>query len=115
LKTEDCPLDDVCKTLAAFLQYREIAPYFRQQPGRMAWNEQELVDEGGRLFRVDRLVADPEEITVIDYKTGSEEGAEEQHLPQMRNYLRIVRGLYPGRRVSGILAYVDLLKVRRTS
>ncbi len=115
LKSEYCSLDDVCKTLVVFLRHREIAPYFLQQPGRMAWNEQEFVDEGGRLFRVDRLVADTEEIMVIDYKTGSEEGAEERHLPQMRNYLRIVRGLYPGRRVSGIVAYVDLLKVRRTS
>jgi hypothetical protein len=60
-------------------------------------------------------VVDPEEITVIDYKTGSGEGAEERDLPQMRNYLRIVSGLYPRRRVSGVIAYVDLLKVRRTS
>jgi len=115
LKSENLPLEGVCQTLAIFLRHQAIAPYFRQQPGRVAWNEQELVDERGRLFRVDRLVADPQEITVIDYKTGSEEGAEERHLPQMRNYLRIVRGLYPGRRVSGIVAYVDLLKVRKIS
>ncbi len=115
LKSEDFLLDDVCNTLAIFLRHREIAPYFQQQPDRTAWNEQELVDEGGRLFRVDRLVADPEDITVIDYKTGGEESAEERHIPQMRNYLRIVRGVYPGRRVSGIVAYVDLLKVRRIS
>jgi RecB family exonuclease len=107
------PLDEVRKTLAGFLGQPEIVVYFSVQPGRLAWNEKELVDEGGRLFRIDRLVADPKEITVIDYKTGGQEDAEEYHLPQMRNYLHIVRGIYPDHVVSGIIAYVDQQKLRR--
>jgi ATP-dependent exoDNAse (exonuclease V) beta subunit len=115
LYTMEYPLDAVCKTLASFLSHSEVAAYFFQKPDRKVWNEQELVDEGGRLFRIDRLVVDPKETTVIDYKTGGQEDAEEYHLPQMRNYLHIVRGIYSDRSVSGIIAYVDQQKLRRIS
>ncbi len=115
LYTREYPLDAVCKTLASFLSHSEVATYLFQKPDRKVWNEQELVDEGGRLFRIDRLVVDPKEITVIDYKTGGQEDPEEYHLPQMRNYLHIVRGIYSDRSVSGIIAYVDQQKLRRIS
>ena len=113
LQTSEYQLDEVRKTLASFLSQPEIAAYFSQKPDRNVWNEKDLVDEGGRLFRIDRLVDDLKEITVMDYKTGGQENAEEYHLPQMRNYLHIVRGIYPDRSVAGIIAYVDQQKLRR--
>jgi len=109
------PLDEVRKTLVAFVMQSEIAAFFSQKAGRIVCNEKEFVDEGGRLFRIDRLVADPKVITVIDYKTGGQEDAEEYHLPQMRNYLYIVRALYPTHAVSGIIAYIDQQKLRGIS
>jgi ATP-dependent helicase/nuclease subunit A len=109
------PPDEVRKAVIAFLGEPGIESYFTPKPGRMVWTEKELVDEGGRLFRIDRMVVDLEQITVIDYKTGGQEDSEEQHVPQMRNYLHIVRGIYTDRLVSGIIAYVDQQKLRKIS
>jgi ATP-dependent exoDNAse (exonuclease V) beta subunit len=48
---------------------------------------------------------------VIDYKTGGEKKAEEKYFSQLRNYIRILKDLYPGRKVEGMIAYVDLKEV----
>jgi ATP-dependent exoDNAse (exonuclease V) beta subunit len=88
-----------------------LARYFAPAPGRTILTEQEYCDAGGRLFRMDRVVADGECVTVIDYKTGS--GVEEEHLREIEGYARILEGAYPGRRVEAILAYLDRRELRR--
>ena len=77
--------------------------------------EQEIADDEGHLFRVDRIIIDPDKVTIIEYKTGSDEEGEGKHLFQMRNYLRIVGDFYPGRPVEGIIGYVDLKRTRLVS
>jgi ATP-dependent exoDNAse (exonuclease V) beta subunit len=52
-------------------------------------------------------------IMVMDYKTGFEKKAEEKYSSQLKNYIRILRDLYPGREVEGMIAYVDLKEVVR--
>ena len=73
------------------------------------------MDSEGRLFRVDRIVVDPDKVVVIEYKTGGDRETEGKHLAQMRNYLRIAGDLYPGRPTEGIIGYVDLKKTRLVS
>jgi|WetSurMetagenome_2_1015567.scaffolds.fasta_scaffold00868_7 ATP-dependent helicase/nuclease subunit A len=108
-------LDDVNAALESFLAQPDIAEYFSTKQGRTVWSEKEVVDSTGRLFRIDRLVIDPDKITIMDFKTGGEEDDEGRHLPQMKNYMQIVRGIYPSHVVSGVIAYVDQLKLRRIS
>jgi ATP-dependent helicase/nuclease subunit A len=91
----------------------ETAGYFREAEGRVLKREQEYADSSGRLFRMDRVIIDPDGITVIDYKTGKEKGALEKHRSQMRNYMRILAEVYPGKTVSGIIAFVDLGEVEK--
>ncbi len=78
-------------------------------------------DASGRAFRLDRVVVDPDAVHVIDYKTGAEEAGEgrddairsrlaESDRAQVREYIRVVRDVFPGRPVRGILAYVDRRK-----
>ncbi|MGD0228930.1 MAG: UvrD-helicase domain-containing protein [Syntrophorhabdales bacterium] len=101
------------RTIADFLEDDAIAPLYGERPGRVVMVEQELADSEGRLFRVDRLVVDPDRVVVVEYKTGREAENEARHLAQMTTYLRIVGELYRGRRVEGLIAYVDLLRMRR--
>jgi ATP-dependent helicase/nuclease subunit A len=111
----DLQLDEVRRTVISFLRRSEICAYFLELPERMVWNEKEIADETGRLYRLDRIVADSDRITVIDYKTGSEQEAEESHIPQMRNYMKILRSVYPDHLVTGIIAYIDFGKQERVS
>jgi len=49
------------------------------------WNEKELVDKEGRIFRIDRLVMKDNCYFIIDFKTGEKEP---KHKYQVRDYLK---------------------------
>ncbi len=98
-----------------FCKGEPIAGFYERRPGRVVMQEQELADSRGRLFRVDRVVVDPERVTVIEFKTGREGVDGEKHAAQMANYLRIMGEVYKGRRIEGIIAYVDAKVVRRVN
>jgi ATP-dependent exoDNAse (exonuclease V) beta subunit len=111
--------DDVLKELVAlvidFLRSPPVSEYYERRIGRKVFAEREIADSNGRLFRVDRIIIDPDRVFIIEYKTGGERESEGQHLAQMRNYLRIAGDLYPDRSVEGIIGYVDLKKTRYVS
>ena len=106
-------VDELAKPAMAFLRSPPISEYHTRKPGRRVWMEQEVADSEGRLFRIDRIVVDPDRVFVIEYKSGSDRANEKSHFLQMRNYLRLVRELYTGRPVEGIIGYVDLKKMTR--
>lgn len=90
----------------------ELQSYFIEKEGRTVLTEQSVVSSDGKMHRVDRLVVDPQCVTVIDYKTGSES---EDHHEQVREYMNLIRQLYPDRDVQGLLAYIDQQVVRKVS
>jgi ATP-dependent exoDNAse (exonuclease V) beta subunit len=107
----DYSIDPVKRDILDFLHTREIRPYFVPKPGRVIGREQEFSDREGNLLRMDRVIMDEDRITVIDYKTGAEKKAEEKYSSQLKNYMRILKDLYRGREVEGMIAYVDLKEV----
>jgi ATP-dependent exoDNAse (exonuclease V) beta subunit len=109
----DTPIDVMKKELLEFLFHNEIRPYFLPQSGRVIRREQDFSDPEGNLLRMDRVIIDENRITVMDYKTGSEKKGEERHRLQLKNYMRILRDLYPDKEVKGMVAYVDLKEVVR--
>jgi len=60
---------------------------------------------------MDRIVVDPDRVTVIDFKTGEEQPQE--HEEQVQGYVRILSALHPRLPVTGMIAYVDLGTMRR--
>jgi ATP-dependent exoDNAse (exonuclease V) beta subunit len=50
---------------------------------------------------------------VIDYKTGTDREAAKDYISQIRNYMRILKEIYPGKNIEGIIAYVDLKEITR--
>ncbi len=92
--------------LLSFLSLEEIRLLFIPREGRTVRTEQEFLSRSGALYRMDRLVIDPSEVTVIDFKTGGE-GGEEVYREQIRNYIAILRDIFPGCPVRGAIAYID--------
>jgi ATP-dependent exoDNAse (exonuclease V) beta subunit len=89
---------------------------------RHGLREQDILDEAGRMHRVDLLVdplADPARreadkigdaaLYALDYKTGQEY---DEHTRQIRRYMRLA-ALATERRVCGILVYLDLQRLVR--
>lgn len=105
--------DEIKTSLPAFLTHNKIAEYFKRRPGRKVMREQEFSDGEGGLYRMDRVVIDADKITVMDFKTGSDNESSEKYETQMKTYIKLLRDIYSDKRIEGIIAYVDLTEIRR--
>jgi ATP-dependent exoDNAse (exonuclease V) beta subunit len=109
----DYSVETTKKDLLEFLRHEEITPYFHAMPGKVIEREQEFSDSRGNLFRMDRVVFEEDRISVIDYKTGTDREAEKEYISQLRNYIRILKEVYPSRNIEGSIAYVDLKEIKK--
>jgi ATP-dependent exoDNAse (exonuclease V) beta subunit len=112
LKT-DFPLEVMRKSLLEFLNHEKVSRYFQAIPGRVIKKEQEFSDSRGNLFRMDRVIFEEDQISVMDYKTGADRKAEKEYISQLRNYIRILKEIYPGKKVEGVITYVDSKEIIR--
>ncbi|OGP92260.1 MAG: hypothetical protein A2157_19585 [Deltaproteobacteria bacterium RBG_16_47_11] len=112
LKT-DYPIGTIKKNLVEFLNHEEVKPYFQAIPGRVIKREQDFSDPRGNLFRMDRVIFEEDQVTVIDYKTGADKEAEKEYISQLKNYIRILEEIYPDKKVEGGIAYVDLKEIKK--
>jgi ATP-dependent exoDNAse (exonuclease V) beta subunit len=97
---------DVKERLLPFLSSPDVAPWFVPHPGRRVVCEVDVASASGDLFRIDRLIVDPERVIVVDYKTGGGE-MERAYREQVQGYLSLCAGLYPDRPRIGYIAYID--------
>lgn len=96
--------------LISFLETPAVKTFFAMQPGRKVFREKEIADAGGRLFRMDRIIIDPDNICVADFKTGND-AQNEEYTIQVRRYMTMVKEIFPVTMITGALLYVDLRKV----
>ncbi|MDD8021022.1 MAG: UvrD-helicase domain-containing protein [Acidobacteriota bacterium] len=101
--------EEATRCLLQFLMRPEVAEFFRQKPGREVRTEAEMVNRRGELYRSDRLLIEPEIISIVDFKTGQfpDEAIRKGHAEQVKNYKAILEEIYPGRKVRGWLLYID--------
>jgi ATP-dependent helicase/nuclease subunit A len=107
----DYPMETTKKDLLEFLSHEEIRPYFQAKPGRVIKKEQDFSDPQGNLLRMDRVIFEEDRVSVIDYKTGTDREAEKEYISQLKNYIRILKGLYADKNIEGVIAYVDLKEI----
>ncbi|HPB59943.1 MAG TPA: UvrD-helicase domain-containing protein [Candidatus Saccharicenans sp.] len=101
--------EEARKSVLQFLKQPEVAEFFRRRPGREVRTEVEMVNRRGELYRTDRLLIEPKGISIIDFKTGQfpDEAVKKGHTEQVKNYKTILEEIYPGRKISGWLLYID--------
>ena len=87
-----------------------MKPFFSVSDGEVH-TEFEVVNRQGHLKRIDRLIVDNAEVRIVDYKSSADPGAAQQD--QIREYVSIVKTLYPGRKVRGFLVYLDTLTIEQ--
>lgn len=105
---EDYPENELHSLILDLINNSQISGYFLKKEGRVIKTECEFSDSEGNLFRMDRVIMDSHKITVIDYKTGEDKKAEPAHKTQMKNYMKILKQIWPDKDIEGIIAYVDL-------
>jgi ATP-dependent exoDNAse (exonuclease V) beta subunit len=102
---------DAEEALYRFLSQPDVLSLFERREGRTVLREQEVADASGALYRIDRVILDPDGIVVVDFKTGGER--EDRHYrEQVLRYQALLRDSVPGRPVRGVLAYIDRKFVR---
>ena len=109
----DYSVEAMEKNLLEFLNCEEVKPYFQAMPGTGIKREQDFSDSRGNLFRMDRVIFAEDRVSVIDYKTGIDKEAEKEHISQLKNYIRILKEIYPEKNIEGVIAYVDLKEIRK--
>ncbi len=106
------PAEEDIAMITAMIDRPELKKYFIPAPGRIVKNEQDFTDAEGTR-RIDRLVIDPQEVTIIDYKTGNASGDDDKKYDeQIRLYRTLISAFYPGRAVRGFIAYIDQNRIR---
>ena len=69
--------------------------------------ELELIDAGGELLRIDRLVEIDDACWVIDFKWRVTPGERAAYARQIERYCNVVRSIYPKQTVRGVLIAAD--------
>ncbi|SHK50442.1 UvrD-helicase domain-containing protein [Rhodothermus profundi] len=95
--------------LTEALQHPEVRAFFSEKPERIIYTEWEVLDAQGRVRRIDRLVVDPTQVTVLDFKTGSHDPA---HVEQVRAYMAHVQAIWPDRPVQAAVVYLQPVQVQ---
>ena len=101
------------RSLIRYFEGSPLRSLFQEKEGRRVMREFDFCDARGAVYRMDRVVLDPEAVTVIDFKTGSEAAEmgrsawEQADREQVATYVRILKEIYPERSVRGVLAYID--------
>jgi ATP-dependent helicase/nuclease subunit A len=105
----------------ALLTQPHLTRFFEPTQYRRAHNELALLDAGGRVQRLDRVVEFDDAVWLIDYKTGDDSRSQsdrelaERHRPQLAGYQDLLSGLYPGKPVHAALLLADGRLVKMTS
>jgi ATP-dependent helicase/nuclease subunit A len=108
-EAEQWPAPDIA-ALSGFLCSAEVFPLLTC--GSEFSSEKDVIDKSGpnpNLLRLDRMQVGPQEVLIIDFKTGMDRHA--GHETQMRKYLAALAPLFPGKKCIGHLLYIDRREV----
>jgi len=73
------------------------------------YNEKEVVNAAGRIFRIDKLIMNGNEITIVDFKSSSYDKKENEE--QIKSYVNLISEIYLGKKISACI--VDIEKALR--
>jgi ATP-dependent exoDNAse (exonuclease V) beta subunit len=106
-------LDALERELRAGLRWARELPELTELL-RVGLPEQELLDEDGRMHRVDLLAETAERVTVIEYKTGR---PHPEHERQVRRYLDLLKRMESarGRELGGVIVYLGERRIELVS
>ena len=98
----------VCDWCERIVTQAEWQQWFDPTQWDEAYNEMDLIMANGQLKRMDRWVRSGSAITVLDYKSGWNERSLPDYERQMREYMSLMRSIYPKPyTVRGFLLRVD--------
>jgi len=109
VSVHDLDIEKEILNLDQFLNLPGVHIHFEHRKDRVILREQDVAASNGRLYRLDRIIVDVDKVTVVDFKTGNDEHNDD-YQEQVRNYMTMLKDIYPTKTVKGALLYIDLHK-----
>lgn len=108
-------LNEEQKEIALLIKHlfdnEDIRRWFVLPEETKVYCEKEIIDDQGLRYRVDRVLIFPEEVVVIEFKSG--EARSEEHHEQIKNYIELLNKIYPDKKIEGYLVYIDEATVEK--
>ncbi|MBU0468753.1 MAG: hypothetical protein KJ736_06795, partial [Candidatus Omnitrophica bacterium] len=101
---EESNFDIYFENVKKFTNDVKLQQYFYCKDS-LVHTEKDIADEKGNSKRLDRLIVSDNEVCIVDYKSSEEENNDNKE--QILEYIRIVKNIYPDRKVTGALLYFD--------
>ena len=99
-------LDEYISIVRNLLEDEKFKQFFYIKDGSV-YQEKEIVDSYGNRKVIDRLIITSKEVWIVDYKS-SRDGFDAQK-EQIREYITIVKSIYPEVKIKGFLIYPNNL------
>ena len=106
LNISDELLIDAYQASQAILRQPNLQCYFDPALLLEAWNELDLIDEDGQLFKVDRLVELENKLVILDYKLNIPDQGQElwmKYQKQIQKYQQLIHLLRPDKPIEAYL------------
>jgi len=97
--------DEIEEVIVRLFRNPRVLSFFQPGEGAVVFTEKEIIDKGGSVFKVDRLIVYPSRLDIVDFKTG--ETRSDEHIEQINNYGGLLQLMYPDRKVDKYLVYID--------
>jgi len=101
-------LPEIELKVTKLLENEKFRDYFNVKEGKV-FVEKEIIDKNGRTKRIDRLVVTEKQVYIIDYKSSESAETVEIYKKQMEEYIKLVKEIYPDKKIEGIIIYLDKL------
>jgi len=98
------------ETVKRCINKPDLSPFFFVSDG-VVLTEKEVMTANGDTKRVDRLIVKNKEVIILDYKSSRGEDLRDGYIEQIHEYKAIFSEIYPGKKVKGVLLYLDDLSV----
>jgi ATP-dependent exoDNAse (exonuclease V) beta subunit len=103
--------DDYVHLVKNLFKQKDIRLFFDVKDAEI-YTEKEFIDRHGLTKRIDRLIVAKDKITVIDFKAGGEQG---DYQSQVKEYMALVKEVYPKRAVEGFVVYLGPFKIEQVN
>lgn len=97
--------EKVKEELIDIFKEKEFIRFFQNLDNWEIFNEKEVCDSNGNIHRIDRLMIGNGRVIILEYKSGEERN--EEHVQQLNKYMRIIKEIFPEKKIEGFLVYIE--------
>ncbi|MDR3071413.1 MAG: UvrD-helicase domain-containing protein [Endomicrobium sp.] len=73
------------------------------------YNEKEIVNASGKLFKIDKLIVDKDKVIIVDFKSSNQDMLENRN--QLKSYAGLITEIYPHKKISTYIVNIEKVQI----